>query len=154
MIRLQRTQNWDQPLQCPQVFDGKKKDVEAHGEARARKQTETGKPRQEPVCLGVLGLIKQDLMSERLYISQPNVSEGLFLLPQMRSDHATQPLWSLGRSSSSQASLRERQTERNEWKHHKPPPRSILHVIILPTFYLISVAKCHRGDKWNRIYGT
>lgn len=50
MIRLQRDQNWDQPLQCPQVFDGRKKDVEVHGEARARKQTR--ELRQELVCLG------------------------------------------------------------------------------------------------------
>lgn len=80
MIRLQRSQNWDQTLRCPQVFDGKKKDVEAHGETRARKQTETRELRQEPVCLGVLGLIKRALMSGRLYISRRNVSEGLFFI--------------------------------------------------------------------------
>lgn len=86
--------------------------------------------------------------------------QGVFLLTQMRSDGTTdETLWSLWPCSFSQASLRERDRKRgmNGWKHQLKKtknPRSILHVIILPTFYLIPVAKCHRGHKWNRIYGS
>lgn len=107
MIRLQRDQNWDQPLQCPQVFDGKKQDVEAHGESQSAETNRNGETETGAGLFGVLGLIKQDMMSERLYISQLNVSEGLFLLPRNKTFVVTWTIFIL-------TGLIERETDREK----------------------------------------
>lgn len=85
----------------------------------ARQNRKCGnKQKMLAICLtlDVLGLIKQDETSERLFIRQRNITKGFFfLLTQMRSDGTDETRWSLGQCSFSQASLRERDRKRNEW---------------------------------------